>query len=124
MAIIPLGGRVVTAICGHAVLTVFIVVYTVCWRAFRQSICDPDLLGRVSGACRAIAFTGAFVGTLLAGLILGLVSDISLVLFACGALTIVNGLIGLRLLYVHGAPTNGSAPGAATAPPQDAPPAA
>ncbi|MFD0386406.1 hypothetical protein ACFQ2B_40120 [Streptomyces stramineus] len=96
--IIPLGGGIASAVCGQVVLTVFLVIYTVYWRAFRQSICAPRFLGRVSGACRAIAYTGTFLGSLISSMVLGLVSDVASVFLGIGALTIAIGVAGSFVL--------------------------
>jgi MFS family permease len=108
--VIPLGGGVTSAVCGQVVLTVFLVVYTVYWRAFRQSVCAPRLLGRVSGACRAIAFTGTFLGSLVSTMVLRVVSDVAAVLLGIGALTVVIGVAGFFLL-AWSAQSGGESPG-------------
>ena len=45
------------------------IVYTVHWRTYRQEIVPPEQLGRVSAACRSIAYSGVVVGTLVVGLL-------------------------------------------------------
>jgi len=54
------------AYCALVGATVF---YTVHWRTYRQEIVPPDQLGRVSAACRSIAYSGIVVGTLVIGVL-------------------------------------------------------
>lgn len=43
------------------------ICYTVFWRSYRQDITAPALLGRVSAACRSIAYSGVVVGAVGVG---------------------------------------------------------
>ncbi|MFK4221387.1 MFS transporter [Streptomyces sp. NPDC020880] len=87
-----------TVVLGQMLVSATTVSYTVYWRSFRQSVCDPALLGRVSGACRSIAYAGAFIGALLSSLLLDLVDDVALLLLYSGLTVAVIGVVGHLLL--------------------------
>lgn len=82
---------------GLVLVSLTTVCYTVYWRAFRQSICRPELLGRVSGACRAIAYTGAFTGALLSTALLGVIDDVAILLRCSGVFVLAVGVTAYLL---------------------------
>lgn len=87
-----------TIVLGQILVSATTVTYTVYWRSFRQAVCDPALLGRVSGACRSIAYAGAFAGALLSSLLLGLVEDVAVLLLCSGIAVASMGILGRLLL--------------------------
>jgi MFS family permease len=67
-------------------------LFNVTWRALRQSISPPEMLGRVIGFCRGVAYVGAAVGGLVSALFLylGVAPD---VLFACDGAVVVAAAV-------------------------------
>lgn len=62
-----LAGGPVAASVLYCTLSAGTISYTVFWRSYRQDITEPALLGRVSAACRSIAYAGVVVGVLAIG---------------------------------------------------------
>jgi MFS family permease len=55
---------------GEVAFVSAMVLYTVSWRALRQSRVPAHLLGRVAGACRSVAYAGAFGGSVVSAILL------------------------------------------------------
>lgn len=87
------GGPVVASVL-YCTLGAGLVTYTVFWRSYRQDITDPALLGRVSAACRSIAYTGVVVGVLVVGTLQGMDASAALLL-TVGGLACVAGAVAL-----------------------------
>jgi len=72
IAVLYLG--LATGIAGIAVAqglyTGAITLYNINWRTLRQEITPPSMLGRVSGACRGVAYSGASMGGWIGAILL------------------------------------------------------
>ena len=73
-------------------------VFNVCWRTYRQNHCEPSMIGRVSGACRGIAYCGATLGSGLCAVIIAVGVPVPVYLFAGGGAVLVLGLCSPYLL--------------------------
>ncbi|WP_080639466.1 MFS transporter [Teredinibacter turnerae] len=67
-------------------------LYGISWRSFRQTTTDQNLIGRVSGNCRGIAFTGISAGSFL--------SAIFLRYFSAATYFLVTGIVLLFVFIV------------------------
>jgi hypothetical protein len=63
-----------TGIAGIAIasgiLTGAVTLYNINWRTLRQAITPANMIGRVSGACRGVAYSGASLGGWIGGILL------------------------------------------------------
>jgi MFS family permease len=69
--------------------------FNVYWRAYRQSVCPPELLGRVAGATRGIAYAGAAIGAWIAAAVLAAQVGVQSYLLVAGVAVVALGLGGV-----------------------------
>ncbi len=67
------------------------VLYTVYWRALRQTLVPGELLGRVAGTCRSIAYGGAFLGSALSAVVLNRFLGVDTALLFAGLVSTALG---------------------------------
>ncbi|KMN42052.1 MFS transporter, partial [Bacillus sp. LK2] len=79
-------------ILGQSLYVGSVTLFQINWYSLRQSITPKDYLGRVSGACRGIAYFGASLGSFLGGFLLAKISVSNLFLIN-GSLVIFVALI-------------------------------
>ncbi|MFE6892003.1 MFS transporter [Streptomyces sp. NPDC057694] len=89
--VVALSDSVLLIACAQASFVSAMLVYTVYWRAMRQAHVPPGFLGRVSGACRAIAFGGAFLGSVVSYLLLNGILAVDTALLVAGLTVCVLG---------------------------------
>lgn len=81
VALLPSVPSVVAAQVAFAIGTL---VYTVYWRAMRQTVVPGELLGRVAGTCRSVAYGGAFLGSVTSALVLNTFVGVDTALLTAG----------------------------------------
>jgi hypothetical protein len=99
-------GAVITAQVAFATGTV---LYTVYWRAMRQTVVPGELLGRVAGTCRSIAYGGAFLGSAVSAVVLNRFLGVDTALLLAGLVSTalgvtVAGYVWTRTVSGKGAP--------------------
>ncbi|GGZ05785.1 MFS transporter [Streptomyces nitrosporeus] len=67
------------------------VLYTVYWRAMRQTVVPVELLGRVAGTCRSIAYGGAFLGSAVSAVTLNRFVGVNTALLLAGLVSTALG---------------------------------
>ncbi|HEU4964387.1 MAG TPA: MFS transporter [Bacilli bacterium] len=72
-----------------------ITLFTINWRTLRQEVTPKDMIGRVSGVCRGIAFAGASLGGFLGGVTLTYVHHATLLVIE-GVIIALVSLTALR----------------------------
>lgn len=92
VALVGLSRSMAGLIVAQAVYAGALTLYTINWRAFRQAVTPAPMLGRVSGVCRGIAFSGASIGGFLGALLL--------TRFEPSALFVINGLVVMLISFV------------------------
>ena len=85
IACVGLSGSLVTLILAQGMYMGSITLFTINWRSLRQEITPRNMIGRVSGVCRGIAFAGASIG--------GFVGGITLAHINHSTLLVVEGLL-------------------------------
>ncbi|MEU1803893.1 MFS transporter [Streptomyces sp. NPDC019937] len=68
------------------------VLYTVYWRALRQTVVPGELLGRVAGTCRSIAYGGAFLGSSVSAVVLSRFLGVDTALLLAGLVSTTLGV--------------------------------
>ncbi|MEU3659173.1 MFS transporter [Streptomyces sp. NPDC032940] len=68
------------------------VLYTVYWRALRQTLVPGELLGRVAGTCRSIAYAGAFLGSAVSAVVLNRFLGVDTALLIAGLVSTALGV--------------------------------
>ncbi|MER7911511.1 MFS transporter [Streptomyces sp. NPDC096068] len=68
------------------------VLYTVYWRAMRQIVVPGELLGRVAGTCRSIAYGGAFLGSTVSAVVLNRFLGVDTALLLAGLVSTALGV--------------------------------
>ncbi|MDH6623987.1 MFS family permease [Streptomyces sp. LBL] len=81
-------GAVISAQVAFATGTV---LYTVYWRAMRQTVVPVELLGRVAGTCRSIAYGGAFLGSAVSAVVLNRFVGVDTALMLAGLVSTALG---------------------------------
>ncbi|QPP05830.1 MFS transporter [Streptomyces bathyalis] len=66
-------------------------VYTVYWRSLRQTVVPAELLGRVAGSCRSVAYCGSFVGSLVSAAVLDRFVEVDTALLIAGTAAVLTG---------------------------------
>lgn len=84
-------------------------LYTVYWRALRQTCVPAPLVGRVAGTCRSIAYAGAFLGSAASAILLDRFIGVQSALLIAGAAVIVLGVTLLLLSVQYRLPEAGAA---------------
>lgn len=69
------------------------VLYTVYWRAMRQTVVPGELLGRVAGTCRSVAYGGAFLGSAVSAVVLGRFLGVDTALLFAGLVSTALGAV-------------------------------
>jgi hypothetical protein len=69
------------------------VLYTVYWRAMRQTVVPGELLGRVAGTCRSIAYGGAFLGSAVSAVVLNRFLGVDTALLLAGLVSTALGAL-------------------------------
>ncbi|UXY32408.1 hypothetical protein [Streptomyces sp. HUAS TT20] len=67
------------------------VLYTVYWRAMRQTVVPGELLGRVAGTCRSIAYGGSFLGSAISAVVLNRFLGVDTALLLAGLVSVALG---------------------------------
>ncbi|GAA2325829.1 MFS transporter [Streptomyces kunmingensis] len=93
VAVVALSDSVVLITCAQAAFVSAMLVYTVYWRAMRQANVPSAFLGRVSGACRAIAFGGSFLGSVVSYFLLNGILAVDIALLAAGVMVLALGIL-------------------------------
>ncbi|HWG25893.1 MFS transporter [Actinospica sp.] len=75
----------------------FGLVFNVCWRTYRQNHCESSMIGRVSGACRGIAYCGATIGSGLCAASLAVGLPATDYLYVGGVMVLALALLSRRL---------------------------
>ncbi|MFI8437348.1 MFS transporter [Streptomyces sp. NPDC079020] len=91
--VVALSDSVVVVACAQASFVSGMLVYTVYWRAMRQAHVPSGYLGRVSGICRAIAFGGAFLGSLVSAALLSGTMAADTTLLSAGLVVCLLGIV-------------------------------
>jgi MFS family permease len=89
--LVGLSKSMATLICAQAIYAGAATLYAINWRAFRQAVTPGSMIGRVSGVCRGIAFTGASLGGFLGAMLLTRLEP--------SALFIINGSIVMMISF-------------------------
>ncbi|MFD0886322.1 hypothetical protein ACFQ08_17385, partial [Streptosporangium algeriense] len=97
VVVIALVPSVIVITLAQVVYVSAVLLYTVYWRALRQTYVPSHLLGRVAGACRSTAYTGAFLGSVISAILLGWSVAVSTTLFVAGGAVMAFG----TLMTVH-----------------------
>jgi hypothetical protein len=81
-------------------------MFNVYWRAYRQSVSPTELLGRVAGATRGVAYAGAAIGAWIAAAAVAADISVQAYLLLAGMVVIGLGVVGIlvfrRLDLAHG----------------------
>lgn len=92
VVLVGLSDNLLLLILGQGLYVGSVTLFQINWYSLRQSITPKDYLGRVSGACRGIAYFGASLGSFLGGFLLTKVS-VSNLFIINGSLVILISLI-------------------------------
>ena len=70
VVIVGLSNGIAMLIVGQAVYMGAITLFQINWYSLRQTVVPKDMIGRVSGVCRGIAYFGASIGAFTGGMLL------------------------------------------------------
>jgi MFS family permease len=96
--LIGLAPDVITAVMAYSIMAFAVSVWNVPWGALRQQIVPSGLFGRVLGICRTVTWGLFPIATLLGGWLSRV--DLRLPFLIAGAIVILVGLVGWRLLTI------------------------
>ncbi|WP_018922947.1 MFS transporter [Salsuginibacillus kocurii] len=91
---VGLSFNLITLLIAQAIYVSSVTLYTINWRSLRQTVTPDNMLGRVSGVCRGIAFGGASLGGFLGGIFLSMIT-VSTLLMISGVIVISIALISI-----------------------------
>ncbi|MEH6889648.1 MFS transporter [Bacillus sp. JJ864] len=94
VVLVGLSNNLILLIIGQSLYVGSVTLFQINWYSLRQSITPKDYLGRVSGACRGIAYFGASIGSFLGGFLLKKISVANLFLIN-GSLVVLIAFIAM-----------------------------